>query len=398
MLSDSGKVGRNHQCPCGSGLKYKRCHGSIVDPRTGPGNLELDATEGRLSLGSFPGQHQKLHQMFRFKAGDPRNDLPPLGSTCDYEVVFVLQRPGYALLPERQISFSAGHAGDSHLAISQPAFKLPGHEDADQIGILADNEDGHFEFIGTPNKKGFLGKLTSRPFRAPNRLVAEEMAYRAVAPSLSLFSTALDIPLEIAQTETKDLLSHNVHISFTTPFREVPFAVNATAVTTPDFRGIASLYREGMNTNSPVFQFLCFFKIIEALRARRTKLGREAKRNGLTYTPPVEIFPTTDAEVVTWLNALFYVRSEWDLMALGSAVPLEVRGKTIESTVDEILLPLRVNVAHALFLDKGGELNLSSDDLLDTGHITKRLVLTKCIVRRMLKNDFPSEFLNHLPG
>ncbi len=25
-----GKVGRNQQCPCGSGKKYKHCHGSLV--------------------------------------------------------------------------------------------------------------------------------------------------------------------------------------------------------------------------------------------------------------------------------------------------------------------------------------------------------------------------------
>ena len=26
----AGKVGRNAQCPCGSGKKYKRCHGAAV--------------------------------------------------------------------------------------------------------------------------------------------------------------------------------------------------------------------------------------------------------------------------------------------------------------------------------------------------------------------------------
>ena len=26
--TESGKVGRNERCPCGSGLKFKRCHGS----------------------------------------------------------------------------------------------------------------------------------------------------------------------------------------------------------------------------------------------------------------------------------------------------------------------------------------------------------------------------------
>lgn len=28
----TGKVGRNETCPCGSGAKYKRCHGSPVGP------------------------------------------------------------------------------------------------------------------------------------------------------------------------------------------------------------------------------------------------------------------------------------------------------------------------------------------------------------------------------
>jgi hypothetical protein len=27
-----------------------------------------------------------------------------------------------------------------------------------------------------------------------------------------------------------------------------------------------------------------------------------------------------------------------------------------------------------------------------------RLLVTKCLVRRMLKNDFPKDFLSHLPG
>jgi preprotein translocase subunit SecA len=32
---DFGRVGRNDVCPCGSGRKYKRCHG---DPRNREGN------------------------------------------------------------------------------------------------------------------------------------------------------------------------------------------------------------------------------------------------------------------------------------------------------------------------------------------------------------------------
>ena len=27
MRAERGKIGRNEKCPCGSGKKYKRCHG-----------------------------------------------------------------------------------------------------------------------------------------------------------------------------------------------------------------------------------------------------------------------------------------------------------------------------------------------------------------------------------
>ncbi len=224
------------------------------------------------------------------------------------------------------------------------------------------------------------------------------MAYRAIAPSLSEISMHLDVPLEIAQVETKDLLTHNVHISFVTPSIEVPLAINPTSRLMADYRGFASLYREAMNTNSPVYGFLCLFKMIEALKARRIRLERAARRQGSTYSRPNEILPTTNAEVKVWLDGLFYAQPEWDLMALESAVPLEVRGRTIESVVQEVLNPLRVDVAHALFTGKGGELTSSSDELLHLRQITKNLPLTRSIVRRMLKTDFPTEFLNHLPG
>ena len=28
-LTDTKKIGRNEKCPCGSGKKYKHCHGNI---------------------------------------------------------------------------------------------------------------------------------------------------------------------------------------------------------------------------------------------------------------------------------------------------------------------------------------------------------------------------------
>jgi SEC-C motif len=386
-------------CSCGSGLPYHRCHGSVLNsPADIPlGKDDPNAPEEKVFLVGFPETYQTLHMLYRFKGDDPRNALPLAGTPGLYEVTFILHRPGYKLQGEHHFSCSSGLRGDSHLAISKPAYAPPGNPDADQILIAGLTEDGQFQFTGLPNEQGHLGKFVSAPFFAKDRGHAEEIAYRAIASSLSNMSIHLDIPLEIGVRETKELANGSTSISLVSPYLAAPMAINATANFGSEFRSYAALYREALNTDTPVYQFLCLFKIIEALRARRTRLTREAKKNGGAYTSPTEQMPTTDAEVRLWLEGLFYVRREFDLSTFQSAVPIDLRGRLAPDVIENVLNPLRIHVAHALF-GNGGELPLSSDDLTHTHKITHRLLVTKCLARRMLKADFPNDFLNHLPG
>lgn len=386
-------------CTCGSGLPHRRCHGAVLkSPGEIPiGKSDPHSPQERVSLVGFPGTYQTLHMLYRFKGDDPRNALPLGGSPGLYEVTFILHRPGYRLQQEHELSFASGLRGDSHLAISKPAFSPPGNPDADQIVIFGATEDGQFQFTGFPNEKGYRGKLVTAPFHAKDRGHAEEIAYRAIASSLSNMSTHLDIPLEIGYRETKELSNGSASISFKSPYLEAPMAIQPTSNFGPEFRSFVALYREALNTDSPVYQFLCLFKILEALRSRRTRLGREAKRNNTTFANPDETLPGTPAEVKTWLESLFYIRRPFDLSVLDSAVPQDVRGQKVSDVIQNILNPLRIKVAHALFRDSG-ELPLSSDDLVHAHAITGRLLLTKCIVRRLLKNDFPNDYLSHLPS
>jgi len=361
------------------------------------GNVPLKATEARVSLVGFPGTYQSMHQIYRYKGDDPRNSLPLAGSPGLYEITFILNRPGYKLQPEGQLTFSSGLPGDSHLAITKPAYTPPGNPDATEIRILGQTPDGTFEFIGLPNAKGFLGKLVSLPFMAKNRNHAEEIAYRAIASPLSNVSIHLDIPIEIGHRETKELATQSIQMSFVSPNLEAPFAVNATVTPSQDFQSYAALYREALNTNSPVYQYLCLFKIIESLRKRRIRLERDAKKAGSVYIPPSEVLPSTTTEIRSWLEGLFYIRRDFDLSTFESAVPPGLRARSVSDVFETVLNPIRKNVAHALF-SGGGELPLESDDLLHTHKVTQHLLVTKCIVRRMLKNDFPNEFLNHLAG
>ncbi|HEV2380479.1 MAG TPA: methylamine utilization protein MauJ [Terriglobia bacterium] len=326
---------------------------------------------------------------------DPRNLGAPKGLPGDYESVFVLNRPGFNLISENQHSFAEGMEGDSHLAISKPALSPPGNPEADQILINGDTEDGHFEFIGLPNQRGYLGKIKSKPFQADDLMDAARKCYRALASSLSKWSAELDVPLHLFQVESKELRTGNAQMSIVTAFREVPLAIRPNAHLEKEFRGYASLYREALNSTA-VYQFLCFFKIAEAISARRKRLERQAKREGKDFSRPDEVVPGDPGEFVPWLRALFHVQRDWDEMSLESIFQPVARGMQCADVIAGILKPLRDTIGHALGLLEGEELTLSADELLHTEEVNRWLPLTKCIIRRMLKNEFPADFLPYL--
>ena len=83
-------------------------------------------------------------------------------------------------------------------------------------------------------------------------------------------------------------------------------------------------------------------------------------------------------------------------MSLESIFQPEALGKQCAAVVAGVLRPLRDKIGHALGLLEGEELTLSADELLHTEEVNRWLPLTKCIARRMLKNEFPSEFLPYL--
>jgi hypothetical protein len=74
--------------------------------------------------------------------------------------------------------------------------------------------------------------------------------------------------------------------------------------------------------------------------------------------------------------------------------PSESKGKRLMHLVVTELAKLRDEIAHSIM--RSGELSLSADDLIKIQRVNKWLPLTRCIARRMLKNDFPTQFLSYL--
>lgn len=406
-----GRIGRNAPCPCGSGKKYKRCCGprgqrdqnaissagsGVTNPQNNSRLVGLDpmATKASIDLMGLSGEVQEMVALNVFKGPDPRNEGGPAGLPGLYKVTFLLNRPGHSLIPEKEFSFTGSLKGDSHLAITKPAFTPP-DPNADQIRISAQTPDAKIDFTGYPNEKGFLGKIESEPFNAQNRGEALRKAYGALLPAFSNWSVHLDIPMDIEVTETTELRTESHGIRVTAPFLEAPFAVEPVMPAwDSEFAHHASLYREGLNSNSPIYRFLCFFKIIEGVRLRRTKLGAEARRQQRSFSRPVEVVPRNPQEFVSWLNAIFHPRRNWDEMTIAMIFIPEALGKRFGNLFTSNLEPLRNEIAHAIF--KSGDISLWIDDLLNIQRVNHWLPLTRCMARRMLKNEFPTQFLPYL--
>lgn len=389
------KLGRNDPCSCGSGKKYKKCCGAAiraagVRPIVGRTAVSQDNLSFAVPAMGLPGEVGGIAAIPRSRVNPnhPVNIGGPEGLPGQYRVRFVFSRPGYALLPENQVRIST-LTGDSHLAITKPAH-IPPDPDADQILIYATTPDGKLRLTGFPNSRGFLSHIETDPFPAQSFDNAQQKAFRALAPALSDWSIHLDIPLSVWQIETTEIRTGGVHARFTDPFREMPWAINPQSQPDAEFRFYAGIYREALNSNSPIYRFLCLFKIMEAIRNRRDRLANEAKAAGTPFTRPQEKIPSDQQDFESWLRVAFPFVANWDQLAIASIFRADVVGKKFNKVIDSHLTPLRNDVAHVII--ESGEITLSSDELLHAQKISQWLPLTRCMVRHMLRNEFPKEF------
>jgi len=278
----------------------------------------------------LPGQDQRLLVRNVFAdPNDPRNQGHIGGAAGKYRVLFTLMRLGVRPVPEYNFSFDADVPGDSHIAIASPAVKSPAdNPGADKIRVYSKTDDGSFVFLGHANSRGFLGRLEVE-VEAGDFRDAENRAYRASAPSLSNWAVHLDVPVQIWRIHLTELSTNNQQISIINPFDEMPFALAASGTMSVEFRAFAGLYREAVNSNSPVYEYLCLFKIAEGIRNRRVRLAKEASARGEQLTRPQESVPKVVEEFESRLNAIYPSRRKWDEMALESVFVTEARGRKI---------------------------------------------------------------------
>ncbi len=340
----------------------------------------------------FPGEPQGIIAVPHY-IGDKAhlNAYGPQGAPGSYTVAFILAKPNTRNSPENEVKFSEALRGDSHLAIAKPAVLID--IDPDEVHMSYQSTSGTLNFHGYPNEAGFLGKLITDPFLAADRAVAQRLASTAMQGLLSNLSSQLDIPLIIEAVEVTEVSTKAKSISFVAAFPPVSMAVRAAGTfNDPEFEHAIALYREALNSNTPVYRFLCFYKILELSKKRREGLG--ARNKSAKQTRPGERIPTRDkAGMEEWLNALFYVNRDWDDGVFGQIFIPEALGKRINNVFDNQLRPLRDKIAHGR-LDSGDFLLLDKAENKEA--VTKWLPLMRCLARRVMKNDFKGylEYLN----
>jgi hypothetical protein len=400
------KIGRNEPCSCGSGKKYKRCCGKMANtiqpksiftaeqPVTAPIKVNIPGLSGH--------RQAMILQNYFSDPKDSRHSEDINGEPGEYGVVFTLHRPGIPLRPEGDYAIAEHMQGDSHLAIAKPAHAHPNLPTGTHMRLFVEIDNENFTFICHPNDAGFLGKIELQSINSDNFNNAVGRAFRGATLALSGISLRYDVPLEIYQMDVTELRTQSVKFSMMTPFRETSFLGSPSQAPTQELLKYASYYREGLNSNSLNYQFLCFYKIIEGIRKRRKMLTKTAVdaskvRASKLTSRNEECIPESRDEQIKWLNSVFSNQQTWDDPALEAIFPEESLGKKINKLIGEDgeLDTIRNKIAHAIL--RKGEPTLSIDEASNIEKVNKWLPLTKCIARYLLNKEFPPRYTDAPP-
>jgi Methylamine utilization protein MauJ len=260
--------------------------------------MTILSTTEKLRVRGVPGEEQNL--LVVFSTTDFPMGSRPISVPGSFRVQFLLARPGHLKFSETEPSFLTKIVGDSHIGITKPIHER--NSDKDIIGMVLNTRGGNWQlqFNCVVNDAGYLGKIVVE-LPAKDYIEAEAVAFRALTPFLSAWSVTLDVPVNIETIQVTDLTTHTDMLRIQSPFIEMKPAGGVTTALSEEFCQFASLYREGMNANSPFYRFLCFYKVVESIYLRRSETAKRAKLRGEIPRKYDEDVPLTkDAMKVFW--------------------------------------------------------------------------------------------------
>jgi hypothetical protein len=181
-------------------------------------------------------------------------------------VVFVLGVPGVSSAAV-SLNFAAlAAAGDSLLEGTDRRISLVAQDGASNEARIVANAEGrlariHLEVI------------------ADSFAMAETDAHDQIMPVVSGMAFAADAPVEVVAVLLTEKATQTCRVGATIVGAVQPVS-RIEGLSTPEIRPFLAAYREGLNSNSPLYQALCFYKVIEGVSGLHTKQARALLRSG----------------------------------------------------------------------------------------------------------------------
>lgn len=221
----------------------------------------------------------------------------PSGSRGRYDILFVLGVPGVNGVATA-LDFDAMAArGDSLLEGSGLQIELATPEgSASNVVRIA------------PNKQGRLAQVRLT-VTADSFAAAEKKSHDEVMPVLSRIAFEADAALEVTAVLMTEEATHIRSVGATV-IGSVQPAPELEGLMTEELRPFLAAYREGLNSNSPLYQALSFYKVIEGVATFAVKRARAVSR-GPQSTPGDPLARTIPAdlselpETTEWARAAF---------------------------------------------------------------------------------------------
>jgi len=195
----------------------------------------------------------------------------PNGGTGDYDITYVLGVPGAddvttAGLDVEQLLMSGTSliAGGSFVA---------------QLVPTDGGEPSSAELL--PNSSGRLARVRTS-VSAKSFEEAETIASNLVMPLLSWLAFTTDTAVDAVALVMKERATSIIQIGATIAGR-VKALPNIEAITSTELAPFLAAYREGMSSNSPLYQVLSFYKVLEGIKAHDTR--RRRSKNGAVASP-----------------------------------------------------------------------------------------------------------------
>lgn len=171
--------------------------------------------------------------------------------------------------------------------------------------------------------------------QAKNFEHAIDIAKKNLDPFLSGWSVRFNIPLYIfrirAMEESTDIV-HSIFYHQFYPEIHTTLEDIIRGYWLPEDMRVFDFYREALNTTSPKYQFLCYYKVIELVLSLREKRDLQTRNKGKKHKRNIELF----------------MEEEWFMPHLSDDLKPLVLGKKFTIIRNSVLRPIRNKIVHAL--------------------------------------------------